>query len=120
MVGIPLAKPTGADIKFSATSRFVGSFNLGVAGLDLLMVEQYQQRHAPKKKHKVTIHLQKCRESMQSHFRSNMCMFPAYEEFVMNVAGPAALPLIVDMGALCCISPCQDGFIDGTYRPSKV
>lgn len=106
MVGMPIGTPTRADIKLLPISRFVGSFNPGVAGRDLLMVERYQQRHAPKRKHKVTVDLRKCRESMQSHVRSNVCMFPEYEEFVMNVAGPAALPLIVDSGASCCVSPC--------------
>jgi hypothetical protein len=57
---------------------------------------------------------------MQQHVISNVCILPAYKEFVMNIAGPSTLPLILDLGASCCVSPCKEDFIKGTYRPSNV
>jgi hypothetical protein len=123
LVGIPLAEPTIKDASISPNDRFIGSFNPAVAGADLLMVERYDQRTAPKKgkkRRKVSVHLQECRSSMRKHFKANVCLFPAYEEFVLNVVGPSALPLIVDTGASCCVSPCREDFIEGTYRSSEV
>jgi hypothetical protein len=120
MIGIPLAEPTAKDISISPNDRFVGSFNPAVAGADLLMVERYDQRKAPKRKCKVTVDLRECRSSMRKYFKGNICLLPAYEEFVLNVAGPSALPLIVDSGASCCVSPNREDFIEGTYRPSEV
>jgi hypothetical protein len=102
------------------TEQFISTFNPASDGLDLLMVERYSQRRAPKHKEKVSVNLRQCRAEMQQHVISNVCTLPAYEEFVMNVAGPSSLPLILDSGASCCVSPCKDDFIKGTYRPSNV
>jgi hypothetical protein len=48
-----------------------------------------------------------------------LMLFPAMMESVFNsigsVAGP---PLVVDTGALCCISPCRDDFIEYTTDSS--
>jgi hypothetical protein len=94
--------------QLTVIKQFVSTFNPASDGFDLLMVERYSQRRAP------------CRGEMQQHFISNVCTMPAYKEFVMNVAGPSTLPLILDSGALCCVSPCKEDFIKGTYRPSNV
>jgi hypothetical protein len=120
MIGIPLAEPTTKDVSISPNERFIGSFNPAVAGADLSMVERYDQRKAPKRKRKVTVDLWKCRSTMRKYFKTNICLLPAYEEFVLNVVGSSALPLIVDSGASCCVSPNREDFIQGTYRPSEV
>jgi hypothetical protein len=119
MIGIPLAEPTAKDISISPNDRFVGSFNPAVAGTDLLMVERYDQRKAPKRKRKVTVDLQNCRPSMRKYFKGNICLLPAYEEFVLNVAGPSALPLIVDSGASCCVSPSKKEIIQVYFENAE-
>ena len=106
----------------SGLQRFIGSFNPAAAGLDMLSVERFDRRHAPvpDEEDRVTVHLRNCLRGILQHTLSNVCMFPVFEEFVLNSMSLTTLPLIVDTGASCCISPSKEDFIDGTYTQSEV
>jgi hypothetical protein len=123
MLGVSPAPSKPRIRKRTATERFLKKFNPATAGADLLMVERYDQRRALKKKRgrrQVSVDMHNCLKSMTNHIISNVCTFPAFEEFALNITGPSDMPLILDSGASCCISPCKDDFIEGTYRPSDV
>ena len=105
----------------SLTDRFVESFNPGTAGMDLLYVERYEHRRAPKERDSVSVDLRKCLKLMMMKYLVNVAAICGTdEEVVLNMVGAPTLPLIIDTGASCCVSPCRDDFVPGTYRPSKM
>lgn len=112
------APPSASDSP--SLHRFLRSFNAAKAGIRLLQVERYDRRTAPRKKRRVSVCLKGCYDSICKQIVENVCLFPAYEELVCNVFGPGTLPLIIDTGASCCVSPTKDDFIPGTYRDSQV
>ena len=104
-----------------AITAFIRTFNPATTGMSLLRIERFHGRHAPKPGSKrVSVDIKSCLRKMCKHIASNVCTFPAYEEFVHNAFQDSNLPLIVDTGASCCVSPRRDDFISGTYRPSNV
>ena len=113
----------GVDIDIGLAARFISSFNPAVAGLNGLILERLDQlapcsRISPRR---VSVSLDGCRPMMRDFALSNMCLFPAIMETVLNSIGPLqSQPLIVDTGASCCISPNRADFIHYTASKAQV
>lgn len=121
LVSCQEAIPRILDSKPSPITDFIGTFNPASSGMSLLRIERFHGRHAPKSGSKrVSVNINSCLRSMCKYIASNVCTFPIYEEFVHNAFQNSNLPLIVDTGASCCVTPRRDDFISGTYRPSNV
>jgi hypothetical protein len=113
-------EPIIPGVQNKTIHRFLRSFNAAKTGLEILQTSRYDHRRAPKTKRRVSVDLKNCLRQVTQQIVSNVLLFPAYEELVFNSFGPPNLPLIVDTGASCCVSPTKDDFIPGTYRSSQV
>ena len=99
-------------------NKFVQSFNPALAGLRLLMLERLDPigmpRVAPPSSHsqrlRCNLNLRRCFDSILQSTVANGC-FPAIVGSVYSSIGSVAPPLVVDTGALCCISPHLGDFI---------
>eukprot|EP00956_Cyclotella_meneghiniana_P037723 scaffold143359_cov70-Cyclotella_meneghiniana.AAC.1 len=93
-------------------ASFIDAFNPATAGMSLLRNERFHGRHAPKQgSHRISVHMRGCLRSLCKHIASNVCTFPVYEEFVHNAFRDSNMPLIVDTGASCCVTPRKEDFI---------
>jgi len=92
--------------------EFLSTFNPAFAGLQMLTIEQVDRlrfQNVPRYL-SVVVHLHTCRESLVSS-ALDCCVFPIMMETVLSsIGGFDPFPLIVDLGASCCISPCREDF----------
>lgn len=115
----PSPVESGSFMSSRILDSFISMFNPATRGLELLSerLERHRLRTitAP---YKVSVNLRYCLDHMLLHTRE-WFFLPAMTELVFNtIGGPSKIPLIMDTGASCCISPCRADFID--YKQSTV
>jgi hypothetical protein len=103
---------------------FLSQFNPATASIHLLWTERLQQvpfKSVCAANQSISIDVRRCYQQMMEHAAGSMCFFPAITEMILNAIGqPRCLPLIVETGASCCITPCKDDFIANSYKTSEV
>eukprot|EP00804_Cyclotella_cryptica_P026596 CCRYP_014020-RA/>CCRYP_014020-RA protein AED:0.15 eAED:0.08 QI:0/0/0/0.75/0/0/4/0/791 len=105
----------------STLDSFVSNFHPALAGIQMLTMERIDRlRFRAVPTHRtVAIYLKSCRAALLSSSIDHFT-FPAMMESVFNpVGGMSTIPLIVDSGASCCISPCRSDF-GSDYSASDV
>ena len=66
----------------------------------------------------VSVDLRTCYGGLLSHM-FDLFVLPVMTETILNtIGGKREIPLIMDTGASCCISPCKDDFVE--FRESRV
>jgi transposase InsO family protein len=111
---------TSVTLCDSILTRFVSSFNPALAGIRMLGTERLDKHKLRKirRRRKVSVDLRRCYSQIVHHMLG-IAAFPAMTEVVLNsIGGPGNIPLIMDTGASCCVSPCKEDFIE--YRDSQV
>ena len=111
------------DRALALTNKFISSFNTATAGLNGLILERLDQlaAHSCISPRRVSVSLGDCMVLMRDFAVSNMCLFPAIMETVLNSIGNMhSHPLVVDTGASCCISPDRTDFIHYTKSKAQV
>jgi hypothetical protein len=112
--------PFSSRCYLDVITDFVRVFNPASVGKRILAAERLEKDklRVITKRRKVSVDLRRCKQSLLS-FMLDWSVFPAMTETVLNsISTPDKIPLIMDTGASCCISPCKDDFIE--YRPSSV
>ena len=116
-----LAPPTASSetssiptspVPLPALDHFVNKFHPALAGLQMLTMDRIDRLRfrAISCPRSVAVDLASCRANLLAP-SVDYFMFPAMMETVLNaVGGASAIPLIVDSGASCCISPCRADF----------
>lgn len=91
----------------SRMHNFIKSFDPASAGMRLLLAERIDKvmiRSELKKKRRVLVDLAQCKQ--QISVSAGRWFFPAADESVFNsLCDGFDVPIIVDSGASCCISP---------------
>jgi transposase InsO family protein len=103
------------------TVRFLSSFNPAVNGCNMLGSERLSKDRLRviTDPHKVSVDLQGCYGDVVSH--ALRFVLPAMTETVLNsIGGPSGIPLIMDTGASCCVSPCRDDFVELNSSETKI
>eukprot|EP00804_Cyclotella_cryptica_P007267 CCRYP_017868-RA/>CCRYP_017868-RA protein AED:0.22 eAED:0.06 QI:0/0/0/1/1/1/2/0/1188 len=105
----------------STVDLFLHQFNPAIAGLQLLTMERLNRSRLSTtlSRRKVSVCLRSCHPNMISTALGDF-VFPAVIEAALNsIEVGASIPLIVDSGASCCISPCREDF-GNDYAASDV
>jgi hypothetical protein len=105
------------SLESTAADLFLSSFNPATSGMRMLLSERLDQMviRPSVSQNRVSVHLGRCRQWMREFANSNLLSFPALLESVFNSIGnDGRIPLVVDTGASCCISPCPGDFVEYT------
>jgi hypothetical protein len=116
----PIDEADCVPICASFLTRFVSSFNPALAGIRMLGTERLDKDklRRVRRRRKVSVDLRRCYSQLVQHMLG-IAAFPGMTEVVLNsIGGPDTIPLIMDTGASCCVSPCKEDFIE--YRDSTV
>jgi hypothetical protein len=93
---------------------FIGSFNPAIAGMRWLLTERLDRMmlRAPPVELAASVNLAEARDQIVRKGLEPFGCFHAVVGGVFNSIISDQLPLIVDSGASCCISPCRDDFVE--------
>jgi hypothetical protein len=111
---------TSHDTYWSITQRLLASFNPAVNGMHLLGAERLEQHrlHVVAAPDVVSVDLRKCYGGLLDYM-FDLFVLPVMTESVLNtIGGKCDIPLIMDTGASCYISPRKEDFVE--FCESKV